>query len=75
MRPGMAVGLTVGVTSVGTGNETLELLARGLLTGLGLGIVQAYLLQKFDRAMDADGGHLVGAGVAYYQSCYHAKHR
>lgn len=43
---GMALGLGLGVSLVGTETGTLELVSRGLITGLGVGAVQAYLLQK-----------------------------
>lgn len=44
---GMAVGLGLGVSLVGTGTGTLELVSRGLITGLAVGAAQAYLLRKF----------------------------
>lgn len=43
---GMAVGLALGVSLVGTETGTLDLLTRGLITGLGVGAAQAYLLRK-----------------------------
>ena len=43
---GVAVGLGLGVSLVGTGTGTQELLARGLITGLGVGAAQAYVLRK-----------------------------
>lgn len=43
---GMAVGLGLGVSLIGTGTGTLDLLTRGLVTGLGVGAAQAYLLRK-----------------------------
>ncbi len=42
----MAVGLGLGVSLVGTGTGTGELLARGLITGFGVGAAQAYVLRK-----------------------------
>ena len=43
---GMGIGLALGVSLVGTGTGTLDLLTRGLITGLGVGAAQAYLLRK-----------------------------
>lgn len=43
---GMAVGLGLGVSLVGTGTETSELIARGLITGLGVGAAQAFVLRR-----------------------------
>lgn len=42
---GLALGLTVGVALFGTATDTLNLLARGFITGLGVGAAQAFALR------------------------------
>lgn len=43
---GMGIGLALGVSFLGTGTGTVELLVRGLITGLGVGAAQAFVLRK-----------------------------
>jgi hypothetical protein len=43
---GLAVGLTIAVTLFGTDKATIPLLARGVTTGLAVGMAQAALLRK-----------------------------
>ena len=43
---GLAFGLALGVGLFGTGTDVPELLARGFVTGLGVGAAQAFILRK-----------------------------